>query len=169
MQSQTAFLRLERHDALAGRVTSEIELYGPDPDRALVSRFALNVPEFQSVIQTGTPPGWARAAAWEAFAEVSPFGAEERQMLHAERGICDAAGHFAGAVVVHIVPRLPRRCRSSRRPIRTTKCSAAPAALPPASRIADLQVVVYGWSLQPIFTSGRIAWPHLRTTSSTRL
>ena len=157
VQSQTAFLVWKDTTLSRERVTSEIELYGPDPDRALVSRFALNVPEFQSVIQTGTPSWLGTSCDWEAFAEVSPFGAEERKMLHAERGICDAAGHFAGAVVVHIVPdyrSLP--FVSSANPY--YEVLSGPGALPPASRIPNLQSVVYGWSLRTIFTSGRVAW-----------
>jgi signal transduction histidine kinase len=34
-----------------------------------------------------------------------------------------------------------------------------PGAEPRGSIIPDLQVVVYGWSLTPIFTSGNVAWP----------
>ena len=36
---------------------------------------------------------------------MTPFGADERKMLHAERGICDAGGHALGGVVVHIAQR----------------------------------------------------------------
>ena len=90
--------------------------------------------------------------------EVSPFGAGERRLLHAERGICDAAGHFAGAVVIHIVPdyrALP--FVSSANPY--YEVLAGPDARLRLSRVTDLQVVVYGWSLQTLFTSGRVAWP----------
>jgi signal transduction histidine kinase len=158
VQSQTAFHVWNQTTLSRDRVTSEIELYGPDPGRALVSRFALNMPQFQSVIQTGTPSWLGTSCSWEAFAEVDRFGSEERKMLHAERGICDAAGNFAGAVVIHIMPdyrALP--FVSSANPY--YEVLSGPDALPPASRIANLQVVVYGWSLRTLFTSGRVAWP----------
>ena len=158
VQSQTAFHVWNQTSLSRDRITSQIELYGPDPDRTLVSHFALNVPEFKSATETGTPAWLSTSCQWEEFAEVSPFGGAERRLLHAQRGICDAAGNFAGAVVIHIMPdyrALP--FVSSANPY--YEVLAGPDALPPASRVANLQVVVYGWSLQTLFTSGRVAWP----------
>ncbi len=145
IQTQSAYLVWSQTTLSRERVSSGIELYGPD--RTLVSRFALNVPEFQSTSGRATWLG-TNCLSWEAFAEVAPFGAEERRRIHSERGICDAAGHFAGAVVIHIEPdyrALP--FVSSANPY--YEVLGGSVALPPRSQIADLQVVVYGWSLRP--------------------
>ena len=78
-------------------------------------------------------------------------------MLHAERGICAPTARLLGAVVLHIVPdyrALP--FVSSANPYYEVLGAATRTRA--GSRIADLQLVVYGWSLQPIFTSGRVAW-----------
>src|SRR5207249_1941918 len=40
-----------------------------------------------------------------------------------------------------------------------TSVLRAPDAAPAGSLISDLQVVVYGWSFSPIFTSTNLAWP----------
>ena len=50
---------------------SDIELYGPD--RALVSRFALNLPDlYRASAQT-----WEGTCAWDVSGEVTRFGAED--------------------------------------------------------------------------------------------
>ena len=83
--SQTSLSRL--------RVTSDVELYGPD--RALRSRFALNLPEY---IYSAAAQTWSGTAdcRWDLFGEVKRFGAEDRNLLHAERALCDGVGHHAG-------------------------------------------------------------------------
>ena len=152
--SQMAFLAWNQTVLSRERVTSEIELY--DSERRLTSRFALNVPEFTSLYQMGEQTWQGRGCAWAAFSEVQRFGADERSMLHAERGIC-TDGVFQGAVVVHIVPdyrALP--FVSSANPYYDVLSLDTQQR---RSSIADLQLVVYGWSLQPIFTSGRVSWP----------
>ena len=152
--SQSAFIAWNQTVLSKDRVTSEIELY--DSERRLTSRFALNVPEFTSLYQMGEQTWQGRGCEWAAFSEVQRFGADERSMLHAERGIC-IDGVFQGAVVVHIVPdyrALP--FVSSANPYYDVLSLDAHQR---RSSIADLQLVVYGWSLQPIFTSGRISWP----------
>jgi len=156
IQSQMAFLVWNQTTLSRERVTSQIELYGPN--RALVSRFALNVPEFQAGYQTAAPKWTGTGCKWEAFTEVAPLGAEERNMLRSERGICDAAGNFGGAIVIHIVPdyrALP--FVSTANPY--YEVLGGPGTGTAGSRIADLQVVISGWSLTPIFASGRVAWP----------
>ena len=144
--SQTSLSRL--------RVTSDVELYGPD--RALRSRFGLNLPEYIYSAATQTWTGTADCG-WDLFGEVKRFGAEDRNLLHAERALCDG-GKMLGAVVVHVAPdyrALP--FVSSANPY--SDVIGLPDAGAAGSRIADLQVVVYGWSLHPVFASGRVAWP----------
>ena len=153
--SQAAFTVWSQTVLSRDRVTSELELYGPD--RALVSRFALNVPEFGSLYQSGELIWQGKGCGWASFAETARFGAGERRMLHAERGICAPDGTFLGAVVLHVIPdfrALP--FVSSADPYFDVLRGPDPQRA--GSRIAELQVVAYGWSLQPVFTSGRIAW-----------
>ena len=154
--SQLAFQIWSRTSLADKRLTSEIELYGAD--RTIVSRFALNVPKFELLFQATNLEWQGTACGWEAWSEVNRFGAEERSMLHSQRGVCDERGRILGAIVVHIVPDyrdLP--FVSSASPYYSlVGGSSQPQAAP---RIPDLQVVKYGWSLGPTFTSGRIAWP----------
>lgn len=136
------------------RVTADVELYGPD--RRLVSRFALNVPEYRTTSRAETWQG--TGCAWEGYSEVAQIGAEDRRMLHADRGLCDDQGRIVGAVVVHVVPdyqALP--FVSSANPY--YEVLGVANASTQSSRVADLQVVVYGWSFNPLFASGHVAWP----------
>ncbi|MEO7191532.1 MAG: HAMP domain-containing sensor histidine kinase [Vicinamibacterales bacterium] len=154
--SQPAFLVWSQTHLLRSRVISDVELYGSD--RALISRFALNLPQYlyQSSAQTwqGTGCQWG-----DVFGESTPFGAEARNMLHVERGICDAEGRLLGGIVVHVASNdyqaLP--FVSSANPY--YEVLGAPPGSDTGPRLPDLQVGVYGWSLQPLFTSGGVAWP----------
>jgi signal transduction histidine kinase len=134
-------------------VTSDVELYGAD--RELRSRFALNLPEY--IYRASTQTWSGSGCDWEVFSEAQRFGAEDRNLLHAERAICDDDGHMLGAIVIHVEPdyrSLP--FVSSANPYADALgLPDAPAAVP---RVNDLQVVVYGWSLHPVFASGRVAW-----------
>jgi signal transduction histidine kinase len=138
------------------RVTSEIELFGSDG--RLVSRFALNVPEYlgRSTEQAG--PG--TSCAWRVADDLRRFGADDRLSLRAERGLCETNGRLVGAVVVHVVPdyrALPFVGEANP----YAEAVGAPEAEPRESQVPDLQMAIYGWNLAPTFTSGRsrIAWP----------
>ena len=137
------------------RMTSAIELYGAN--LSLASRFALNVPQYRGVTDVNLRSR-ATTCTWNVFGEAQPFGSEERDMLHAEREICDASGHPQGAIIVHVIndyQALP--FVSTANPYRDALRS--PGNAPRGSALTDLQVVVYGWSFSPIFTSGNVAWP----------
>lgn len=135
------------------RTTSSIELY--DAAGALVSRFALNVPAYG---QAGLVAP-AAACRWSApLGEAGRFGADERRMLRGERALCDpSTGAIRGAIVVHLIPdyrALPFIATDD-----PYDDVLRPGAPPRGSRVADLQVAVYGWGLLPTFTSGHLAWP----------
>ena len=153
--TELAFRIWNRTRLARERVASQIELYGQD--HRLVSRFSLNVPE----INTATSPSaqrWTNGGCeWDAFSETSRFGAGERNMLHAERALCDGAGRFLGAIVVRIIPdyRTLHFVASANPYYDALGQTDSPRA---TSRIPELQVVVYGWSLQPLFVSGRVMW-----------
>lgn len=156
--TESAF-RVWSHTTLAvSRLTSAVELYGADG--SLVSRFALNLPEYTALAQNYS----ANACAWEVFGEAAPFGSEERRMLHAERGFC--AGSVSGApprplgtIVVHVMldyRSLP--FLTSQGPYQQM-LRAAPAPPDEGTRGGDVELAIYGWSLLPIYTSGPGAWP----------
>ena len=139
------------------RLTSAVELY--DVTGALVSRFALNFPEYTAVTQ----PGSAGASCqWEVFGEAALFGSEERRMLHAGRNICEGDGADArilGAIVVHVVPdyrTLP--FITSQSPYFEVFRSGAGAPVEGTTG-NEIATVIYGWGLTPLYASGALAWP----------
>jgi hypothetical protein len=82
------------------RLTAAIELYGAEG--SLVSRFALNMPEYQD------PPRpisnrCRRRGVGAGLRGAVPFGAEERDILHARREVCDPSGQPRGAILVHVI------------------------------------------------------------------
>lgn len=140
--SQTGLSRL--------RLTSALELYGPDG--RLTSRFALNVPEYgidQSTAET--------RCSWDTYGEVSTVGADEQPMLHAERSVCDAEGRALGAVVIHVM--FDYRALPFVSGINPYDDLLRSAGQPQAARPREIQTVVYGWGRVPRFTSGQTAWP----------
>ena len=138
------------------RLTSAVELY--DAGGGLISRFALNFPEY-----AGAPQNWmSERCEWEVFGEAAPFGSQERRILHGERAVCapGAAGYATsrGSVVVHLAldyQALP--FISPRNPyvelLRETPGARGEQPLGP-----DVDLVIYGWGLQPLFTSGPAPW-----------
>jgi signal transduction histidine kinase len=134
------------------RLTSSLELYGPDG--RLVSRFALNFPEYEASAQVTR----SETCTWRVFGEARPFGAAERAALHAERGLCGSDGVARGSVVVHAMldyNDLP--FISSESPYREL-FRPAPAQTDPRAR-RPVSLVIYGWSLLPVYTSGVQLWP----------
>ena len=149
--TQAAFTVWSRTRLARDRVTSAIELY--DANGTLVSRFALNVPEYG-------PPGLGERVTrcgWVQSGEAGRFGAEERRMLRGERALCDpSGGPPRGSIVVHLMPdyrALP--FVSSDDPYFDV---LRPGGVDHASRVADLQVAVYGWGPLTRFASSNVAW-----------
>ena len=155
--SNAAFL-VWRQTALAReRLTSAVELY--DRNGRLVSPFRLNIPEYSA-----TAVQSSAGCDWDVFVEVAPFGAEERRLLHAERRICtiDDAGVRSpqGAIILHVLfeyETLP--FITSQNPYYEVVRAAGTAPKEEGSAGGNVEVAIYGWGLQPIYTSGRSAWP----------
>ena len=148
--------QLWQSTVLAGYpVTSSVELFGPD-DR-LVSRFAFNLPEDPTASRTADET----SCGWEEFAEVNPFFAEERRVLHAGRRLCDpGSGRSRGSIVVHAMledyenlPFIP-----STSPYVELLRTPDPR-LREGFAGRDVEYAVYGWSRIPLFASGNTAWP----------
>jgi signal transduction histidine kinase len=168
--SDIAFRIWSQTDLAAFRLASAIEVYGGDG--MMVSRFALNLPEYTSTAQKWWETSCSR---WDKFEEVSPFGSEERRLLHAGRRICRPAPEreppphggparpapvaVVGAIVIHVMldyDTLP--FISSQSPY----FELFRAKTPPSGESAagsDVDFMVYGWGRVPIYTSGPIAWP----------
>nr|MDQ3349886.1 HAMP domain-containing histidine kinase [Acidobacteriota bacterium] len=151
-----------KQTALArARLTSAIELY--DRTGALVSRFALNYPEYSIARQA---PQAASGCGWEIFGEATPYGSEERRVLHADRQICVSATpggplEAVGTIVVHVLLFDYRTLPfiSSQNPYFEVFRPVEGAAPREGTTGSDVDVAIYGWSLSPVYISGRAAWP----------
>ena len=160
VDTDRAFQVWRRSVLAQDRLTSAVELY----DRAgcLVSRFNLNLPEYTG---SGQQPQAISSCNWDVFAEPLPIGSNERQVLHAERGIClrdpyTGSLRSVGTIIVHVAfdfRTLP--FITSQSPyfelFRPNRAGMA-RELAPGN---DLHVAIYGWGLQPLYTSGLSAWP----------
>ena len=147
---QAAFFVWDSTPLGDARLTSAVELYAADG--TLVSRFALNLPEVDAISQRNI----SASCTWEVFGEVSRFGSEERRMLHAERGVCDASGVTRGTIVVHLMPdyrALP--FIQSATPYLEVLRAGAPERRPVSE---ELEVAIYGWGLLPIFSTAPTPW-----------
>jgi signal transduction histidine kinase len=154
-RSSVAFAVWQRTALNRERLTSAIELYNRGGE--LVSRFGLNFPEYTGSTQKART---TTACQWEMFGEAQPFGSEERNMLHAERSICDQNKNPVGTIVVHVMLDYRNLLFiSSQSPyfelFRPTE-ARAPGEGTPGN---DVDVAIYGWGLHPIYTSGQTAWP----------
>jgi len=132
------------------RLTSAIELY--NADGAMLSRFALNLPEYT------TPRHETTSCDWEVFEEVLPFGASERHVPQASRGICER-GVVRGSIVVRAMldyRTLP--FLSSQNPY-LESLRPERAAAPEGSQGNDIEFVAYGWSRAPFNEAGASTWP----------
>jgi nitrogen fixation/metabolism regulation signal transduction histidine kinase len=146
-----AFLVWSRTELAVHRLTSAVELYGADG--RLVSRFALNLPEYT------TPPYIATGCNWDSLEEVSPFGSSERHVLRAGRGICDGRRRPIGAIVVRAMldPRtLP--FISSQNPYLESLRETRRVREQEAVSGRDVEFAVYGWSRSPLYASGTSVW-----------
>ena len=75
------------------------------------------------------------------------------------REVCDAVGPAARGDPRPRHQRLSGPALRLDAPSRIATSSSPPAGAPRGSVLNDLQVVVYGWSFTPTFTSGNVAWP----------
>ena len=144
--------RLDQTSLSRTRVMSDIELYGPD--RALVSRFALNLPEY--LYRASTRDMGGHGLSWEVSGEVTRFGATTGDAARATRHLRRerrGGGRRRAARRADDYQALP--FVSSPNPYGDVLGMAPLAATP---TLPGLQVVVYGWSLRPLFTSSGIAW-----------
>jgi signal transduction histidine kinase len=156
-RTDSAFFIWRQTSLARARLTSAVELY--DAAGALVSRFALNFPEYTTATQVTRP---VAPCEWDVFGEAARFGSEERRMLHAERSICEGDGanrRVLGAIVVHVVPdyrTLPFITSESPYFEVFRRDGGAPGEGVTGN---DVDIVIYGWGLTPLYASGAAAWP----------
>jgi nitrogen fixation/metabolism regulation signal transduction histidine kinase len=137
------------------RLPSSLELYGPDG--LPVHRFALNLPGYASDTQPWREP----SCAWEIFEEASPFGSEERRLLHAGRGVCDDNSDVptGGSIVVNVMldyDALPFIMTGNP----YNDLMRPPDALPEEGMAGrSVQFTVYGWGRGSLYSSTTRAWP----------
>ena len=153
-----AFLIWRQTELARQRLASAVELYGEDG--RLISRFALNFPEYTGV----SPDLKVTRCDWDVFGE--SFGSDERRVLHAERAICVPAGSEedatpparAGSLVVNVAVdyrTLPFISSASPytelvNPSLSPRLAGRPGQ--------DVELAIYGWGLEPVFSSGSDAW-----------
>jgi signal transduction histidine kinase len=151
--AQPAFEIWRSTDLERYRLTSAIELYGPNLERGRpISRFSLRLP------QTSLESPLAWGCEWDFVDEVSPIGSSERHVLRASRAFCDR-GRRVGAIVVRVMldyRTLPfiwaeSPYMASLGPGREASVEATPGH--------DIAFVGYGWSGAPLTTSGVVVWP----------
>ena len=139
----------------AQRLTSSVELH--NPAGAMVSRFALNLPD-SAQGQIWNEP----SCEWEMLEEVSPFFSEERRLLHAGRAICtmgaDGRRVIAGSVVVHSMLDYANLSFISAQSPYTALMHSGQPRLEPRPR-AEVELYVYGWSRRVLYSSVESAPP----------
>jgi signal transduction histidine kinase len=152
--SQTALAR--------ARLTSAVELYNAKGE--LVSRFALNLPEYSGTAQAPQVEA-ASLCQWDVFGEAAPFGAEERRMLHAARQICtspapDVPPHPVGTIVVHVLVFDYRTLPfiTSKNPYFEVFRPVEGTAPREGTTGSEVEVAIYGWSLGAVYNSPHAAW-----------
>jgi signal transduction histidine kinase len=153
--TEPAFTLWRETDLNTFRLTSAVEVYGPDG--TLASRFALNFPE-----GSRNQHYVGKRCSWNLSAEAIPVGADERRIVHAERGICvpDPKGstpRIVGAIVLYVMLDYNAlRFISSQSPyfefVRGMPSDES------AGAVTDVELAVYGWGHTLIFTSSNRAW-----------
>ncbi|MGE3956367.1 MAG: ATP-binding protein [Vicinamibacterales bacterium] len=144
-----AFIVWSQTELARSRTTSAVELYGWNG--TLVSRFALDLPEYGSPEFRGTS-----CTDWEIYEEVSPFGSALRNVLRASRAICTGSRRVGGIVVRAQLDYRALPFVSSPNPY--LESLSSPGA-EESSFGNDVELAFYGWSRAPLYASGTRVWP----------
>ena len=146
-----AFIVWSQTELARTRTTSAVELYGPNG--RLVSRFALDLPEYGAAEYRG-----GSCTDWELFEEVSPFGSTLRNVLRASRAICVDRQRVGGIVVRARLDYRALPFGSTPNPYLESLMPRGPNE-PEPSVGSDVELVFYGWSRAPLYASGAKVWP----------
>jgi signal transduction histidine kinase len=145
-----AFALWSRTDLATYRLTSSVELYGPDG--TLLSPFALSLPEYSSTPYRPTQCIWE-----QPIDEVSPFGSSERHVLRTGRGVC-VRGRIVGGIVVRVMLDYRTLPFISSQSAYLESLRPNRQVTPEGVSGRDVEFAVYGWSRAPIFESGTSVW-----------
>ena len=164
--SQAAFQVWSQTSLSRSRVTSEIELFGADRSE-LVSRFALNLPEYP-VRRRLDVRGPARTAGGTSSAKSRASAPRTARSSRPSAGVCDADGQFLGAIVVHVAPDYPGAAvRRLGQPLSTT---SSPRRRPGAAHGVAPELTCRSSSTAGACSrcsrSAAVAWPISREIST---
>ncbi len=146
-----AFIVWSQTELARTRTTSAVELYGPNG--RLVSRFALDLPEYDATEYRG-----GSCTDWDLFEEVSPFGSTLRNVLRASRAICVDRRRVGGIVVRARLDYRALPFASTPNPYLESLAPRTPEE-PEPSVGGDVELAFYGWSRAPLYASGAKVWP----------
>ncbi len=146
-----AFIVWSQTELARTRTTSAVELYGPNG--RLVSRFALDLPEYAAPEYRG-----GSCTDWELYEEVSPFGSTLRNVLRASRAICVNRQRVGGIVVRARLDYRALPFVSTPNPYLESLMPQT-AGVPETSFSHDVELAFYGWSRAPLYASGTRVWP----------
>jgi len=143
--TDAAFLVWSQTSLATGRLTSSVELH--NSTGAMVSRFAMNLPDFTQ------PQPWNEPSCeWDEVEEVAPLFSEERRLLHAGRALCVPGGRRAGSIVVHTMLDYGNLSFISAHNPYVALMRSSQARPEPRPR-TDVEFYVYGWSRRALYSS----------------
>lgn len=155
--TDAAFSIWQRTDLATYRLTSAVELYRADG--TLLSRFALNVPEYAATNEKRQ----VTDCDWELFGETTDYASGERPRLHAERGICvggpGGSRRTVGAIVIHVTLDYPALAFISSQDPYSEFFRTGREIESREARDSDIVLVIYGWGRSPVYSSVERAWP----------
>jgi hypothetical protein len=153
--TQNAALAVWREtDLSVERLASSVELY--NAEGALVSRFALNLPDYLATAARWREPN----CQWEIFEEASPFGSEERRLIHAGRAICpNGETPNGGSIVVNVMLDYDALPFITVRSPYYELVRSPESAPQEGSAGRSVQFVVYGWGRGSLYSTATRAWP----------
>jgi signal transduction histidine kinase len=159
--TQSAYYVWSRTALARARLTSAVELYNAKGE--LVSRFALVLPEYSGTAQAPQVEG--PSCQWDVFGEATPFGAQERRMLHAARQICTSPApgtppQPVGTIVVHVLVFDYRTLPfiTSQNPYFEVFRPVGGGVPREGTTGSEVEVAIYGWSLDAVYNSPHAAW-----------
>jgi signal transduction histidine kinase len=162
-QTQSAYFVWSRTALARARLTSAVELY--NAAGTLVSRFALNLPEYSGTAQAPQIEV-ASPCQWDVFGEAAPFGADERRMLHAARQICvidpgapASPPRVVGTIVVHVLVFDYRTLPfiTSQNPYFEVFRPVDGGQAREGTTDSEVEVAIYGWGLGAVYNSPHAA------------
>src|SRR5262249_53442015 len=138
-----AFVVWSQTELAFHRLTSAVELFNAGGQ--LVSRFALNLPEYATATYRAESCRWN-----EIVDEVSPLGSSDRHVLRTSRGICEQGRIVGGLVVRAMLDPRTLAFISSQSPYLESLRVSRPSQVEGVFG-RDIELAMYGWSRAPTY------------------